>query len=76
VRVFSSVPGISFLDTLAHQYQRTAHDMMKRLLIAFAALGSVFAVLVGQQTTPQTQVSPPLAQQVLTTTARNAPTQR
>jgi hypothetical protein len=50
--------------------------MLKRLLIAFAAPGSVSAVLVGQQATPQTQFSPPLAQQALTTTARNVPTQR
>ena len=50
--------------------------MMKRLLMAFAASGSVFAVLVGQQATPQTQLFPPLAQQALTTTAGNVPTQR
>ena len=47
--------------------------MMKRLLIAFAAPGSVSAVLVGQQATPQTQFSTLLAQQALTTTARVDP---
>jgi len=50
--------------------------MKRRLLIAFAAPGSVSAVLVGQQATPQTQFSTPLAQRALTTTARNVPTQR
>ena len=50
--------------------------MMTRLLIAFAAPGSVPAVLVGQQASPQIQFSRPLAQQALTTTARNVPTQR
>jgi hypothetical protein len=48
--------------------------MMKLLLMAFAAPGS--PVLVGQPATPQTQISLPLAQHVLTTTARNVPTQR
>jgi hypothetical protein len=50
--------------------------MMTRLLIVLAAPGSVSAVLVGQQATAQTQFSPPLTQQALTTTARNLPTRR
>ena len=50
--------------------------MMKRLVIAFAPPGGVSAGLLGQQATPQSQFSPPLAQLALTTTARHMPTER
>ena len=69
--------GSLFLDTLARtSTSEPGGDMMKRLVIAVAAPGCASVVLVGQQATPQTQISSPRAQPALTTTARNVPPQR